>query len=737
VSMPKSRGKTAAELIPTDRRNQGKDAPANFAPAAAPAAPAKLTADDLRKKIQTPERRKKRKIAREVAAMWDDIAREAGYEPIERRTSWAIIVRLYEYDVQPCDTPRRLSLALIGTALTSKSDDKEACEKAARRHGGQLFNHAIPRTGYQMLTRYKAPEESGRSHEYIDHSLPVAEFFSELLSEETERILSSKGLDRKERGVKIAEARARLVANAVGYLPKCEAELVTPEGETYAYVSLPEAEAYCQLKPEFSLRPCTYTPPAEEEEQPQPFYSQDLDRIEERIKATIEKKLDEIFERNSFEEARHFIATRLDKGIPKLLASWVKVAGARSVRQEREEVEEDRKELIHVPDLSGVSPADPVELVPDPDGVPPDKLSPLPSDNFAEDNDLQEPFFETLKNDPDEDHAEIAPESAPALVASINFDTALEAALFYVGEGRPVLPICQYDYETGHCTAEWHDATCTGKRPLVKGKGKPAPGDGYTAATTDLRMIRYWWGKKYPNAGIGIRLDDLAAIDCDLKGGGPESYEFLRDTFDLPETLTQITQSSGLHYVFKLPEDLPADWLKSWTRPLEKIALGGIDLKVGKRGLLYAEPTIGSKGVYRWIDPTVAPATLPRECCDFLHEIRYKDDKPKVDKPKVEKPKAEKTRQTRVYSSSDAPQAPQEIDPDQERYFVDAARGDRHKRLLKIARKIRAIGGDAAQIKKALKYHASRFSEPLSDDPWIERVAAECALKFKPGEASV
>src|SRR5262249_21347263 len=161
------------------------------------------------------------------------------------------------------------------------------------------------------------------------------------------------------------------------------------------------------------------------------------------------------------------------------------------------------------------------------------------------------------------------------------------------------------------------------------------------------------------DAGIGIRLDGHALLDCDLKDGGPESYQFLRDTFELPVTLTQVTQSGGHHYVFKLPDDLPADWLKSWTRVTDKVALGGIDLKVGACGLLYAEPTIGSRGVYRWVDPTVAPAVLPRAACDFLHSIRYKD----------EKPKAEKTRQPSVYSSSETPQ---EFDPNQEKFFVDA-----------------------------------------------------------------
>src|SRR5262249_54889263 len=156
------------------------------------------------------------------------------------------------------------------------------------------------------------------------------------------------------------------------------------------------------------------------------------------------------------------------------------------------------------------------------------------------------------------------------------------------------------------------------------------------------------------------------------KDGAPglDSYQILADTFALPETLTQITQSGGRHYVFKLPEDLPSAWLKSWTRVTDKIALGGIDLKVGVCGLLYAEPTRGSKGFYRWIDPMAEIAVLPRECCDFLREIRYKDEKPNI----------EKAKQARVYSSSDSPQ---QFQTDQAQFFRDVPKGERHGRLLK------------------------------------------------------
>jgi hypothetical protein len=690
---------------------------------------------DLANQKGTPAQAARRKIAREVAATYDGIARAAGFEPAERRAALAISIRLYERAGEDCEKPRGISLAAIGSALTSKSEDEEARAKTARRHVGQLFNHAIPRTGYQILTRYKSQDESGKPHEYADHLTLVAAFFSELLAEEVKRILAVKDLDRKGKREKIEETRARLIADALDYLPKCEIELVAPTGETYAYVSATDAKAYCAKNPEFSLRSFSYTPPPESEEKPKkPFFSQDFERIEEHIKTDIENKLDEIAERNSYDEARMF-SKRLTTAIQRLLASWEKVAGAREQRGD-----EENRELNHVSDLSGVGGAldaypdlnDPVENPPVDETPTPDNLGGVPADKPAEINDLQKPFFEVVENGPVENLPEPVPNPKP-LVASVNFETSLEAALFYARDGWHVLPICQFDPVTGRCTAEWHNRrldvsphkACKGKVPIVKGKQDAKPGDGYTAATTDLGRIRDWY-RKHPDAGVGIRLDGHVLLDCDLKDGGPDSYEVLRDTFDLPETLTAITQSGGRHYVFRLPDDLPPAWLRSWTRITAKVGIGGIDLKVGVCGLLYAEPTIGSKGVYRWIDPTVEPAILPRACCDFLHEIRYKDDKPKTKKTES---KAEKTKAPRIYSSD---QLPGEVDPDQAKYFRDVAPGEsRHRRLYEIGCAIRAnTRASADEIAKAMRYHAAHFSAPLHDETYILRTSEAIAGAF-------
>jgi bifunctional DNA primase/polymerase-like protein len=288
---------------------------------------------------------------------------------------------------------------------------------------------------------------------------------------------------------------------------------------------------------------------------------------------------------------------------------------------------------------------------------------------------------------------------------SVNFETALEAAMFYVRDGWAVLPICQWDSVAGRCSWATHLPDCKTKRPLIKAWGAQ-PGDGYMAASTDHRKVFHWYRKEYERQGIALRLDGHALVDCDIKNGarGHESYEIIADTFALDETLTQITSTNGWHKVFRLPEGLPERWLKSWTAVTNKIALSGIDLKIGRWGLLYAEPTCTKHGFYRWVDPTSPIATLPREACDFF-----------VDMKRREEPARE----------SCAGAAPRPLEGDQSRYFRDASHGDRHPRLFAIAVAARRQhNASASDIEEILRWHDSRFTEPTNDIAWIKRVAA-------------
>jgi putative DNA primase/helicase len=639
--------------------------------------------------------------------MYTAIAGAAGFSAREIQTAFAISCKLYEREGQPCDTPRPLSLATIGAALASN-------EATGRNRAGYLFNHAIPQTGYQILTRFKSEEESGRPHEYADHMTPIAAVYAALYAEEKMSILRDKGLTRKEKGIKIAESLQRLAQEALDHLPKCDTELIAPDGETYAYVSGPQASAFMVQKKNYTARPYKYTPPPPDEEK-RPLYSDQQQRLIDKVCNVADQALDEMVERNSFDEALQFSA-KLEKVFLKRLGSWRKVASVRGK-------EGEEKELLHVskfvgggPENAATEPPPAPDTPPVTDVVTPTNFVGVSSDKPLGSSEIENPVFE------------VAPEScAPASGASAepnpvpapNFDSSLEAATFYARDGFPVLPVCQWEADAGRCTGEKHGPDCKGRKPLVKGDGSA----GYPAATRDLAKIRDWFTRLFPRAGVAIRLDGHMAIDCDVKdnAGGLESYQVLADTFALPDTLSAVTHSGGRHFIFRLPEGMPADWLKSWIRIGDKAGLPGIDLKVDTNGLLFVEPTCGPKGVYRWIDPCQASATLPRACADFLHETRYKQNPQEKAKPKAGKPAALPSLQN--------------LQRDQSKFFRDVPPGSgQHDRLRAIGVAIRCqTRASASEIADAMRWHASQFSTPLDDQRWIERTAKSIEKKFLEG----
>jgi putative DNA primase/helicase len=660
---------------------------------------------DLQVKINTPEQRQRRQVTREVADMYTAIAGAAGFSAREIQTAFAISCKLYEREGQACDTPRPLSLATIGAALASN-------EATGRNRAGYLFNHAIPEKGYQILTRLKSEEESGRPHEYADHLTPIAAVYASLYAEEKMSILRDKGLTRKEKGIRIAESQARLALEALDHLPKCDTELIAPDGETYAYVSGSQASAFMVQKKNYTARPYKYTPPAPDE-QKRPLYSDQQQRLIDKVSDAAELALDEMMERNSFDEALQF-SVKLEKAFLKRLGSWRKVSSVRGK-------EGEEKELIHVSKFEGggpenASPEPPPapDTPPVPNAVTPTNFVGVSSDKPLNASEIEKPVFEVA---PEPCALASGASAEPDSVPAVNFDSSLEAATFYARDGFPVLPVCQWDADAGRCTGEKHGQDCKSRKPLVKGDGS----EGYSGATRDLAKIQDWFTRLFPRAGVAIRMDGHIAIDCDVKdnAGGLDSYQILADTFVLPDTLSAITHSGGRHFIFRLPEGLPADWLKSWIRIGDKAGLPGIDLKVDTNGLLFVEPTCGPKGVYRWIDPCQAPVTLPRACADFLHETRYRQNPAEKAKAKAGKPAA---------SSPSL----QNLQCDQTKFFRDVPPGaGQHDRLRAIGVAIRCqTRASASEIADAMRWHASRFSTPLDDQRWIERTAKSIEKKF-------
>src|SRR5262249_36241437 len=152
----------------------------------------------------------------------------------------------------------------------------------------------------------------------------------------------------------------QLAADALDLLPRCEAEILDPNGATYAYVSATEAKSYCKTHEEFSARDYSYTPPPDPKDNPtrKPLYGQDFKRLKERaVRQAIDSILDEIVERNGFDEARLFLRTELLPALNRAAESWTKTEGGREKVGEQEE-------LNHGTDLAGEGCKN--ELEPDP-----------------------------------------------------------------------------------------------------------------------------------------------------------------------------------------------------------------------------------------------------------------------------------------------------------------------------------------------------------------------------------
>lgn len=667
-------------------------------------------------KADTASQAERRRITREVGALWNDIGLAASFTPIELRTAWAIEVRLDEMGRGP-DSRRWVSNAAIGLGLVSNTKDIEHAKRTARNRVGHLFNKAIPRSGYQILTRYKVGDDEQHPNEFVSHLMPVAAFFSELLAEELKAI--SK-LDSALRADAKAEARQRIIAEALTYLPKCDTELIGPDGELYAYISEPEAKAFCKSKDGYAVRPIQPKEPKAEKPK-KPFFADDFDRLKLRaVKEAVDTILDAIGERNGKDTARAFWVRELLPALEHAGERWVNYCRL----DDDEEIEEEREENYPTEENPVRPPTlEPLDSDTHLDGGGEEKLSPLTLDKPSDNSNLVPQISDTLDSATRQDGADgvttLATSALQPTTLEPNFDDTLEAAIDYVRDGWAIVPCCQFDPATGRCTGpESHhaDDICKGKVPLIKGK-KPIPGAGYTAAARDKGLVTDWFTRQFPAAGVAIRLDGHILIDCDVKNGarGIESYEVLADTFELDATLSAITPSGGRHYIFKLPEDLPADYLGSWTRILDGAELDGIDIKVGVKGLAHVEPSRGVAGVYRWIDPTAEIAELPRACCDYLHEVHELATLPKPT------------------SGASGNVSTFDPDEDQGKYFRDAPNGERRPRLRSIACCLAAGGANESQIVSVLNYHDSRFTEPTNDAKFIARVAQGAVSKFAQG----
>jgi len=174
----------------------------------------------------------------------------------------------------------------------------------------------------------------------------------------------------------------------------------------------------------------------------------------------------------------------------------------------------------------------------------------------------------------------------------------LEAALAYAAtRGWPVFPL-----------------RIKGKQPLLP--------QGFHKATTDEKQINEWWNR-WPLANIGIPCGEktFCVIDVDPKSGGNDSLEALIQKHGpIPETLTQITGSGGVHYCFQPDERI--------GNSASRIGQG-IDTRGNDRGYIVVAPSMHELGKqYAWHDQDAPIVEVPEWVFEYMRPREPKSPPP-------------------------------------------------------------------------------------------------------------
>ena len=169
-------------------------------------------------------------------------------------------------------------------------------------------------------------------------------------------------------------------------------------------------------------------------------------------------------------------------------------------------------------------------------------------------------------------------------MATVQLSDLGQAAVEYACRGWYVIPL--HDVTAGYCSCgKGKDCKDAGKHPRLEAWQEQA--------TIDEATIRKWWGQ-WPNANIGILTgvqSDIAVIDIDPRNGGDESLRELEQMYgELPETPTVLSGGGGVHYYFRLTEDLPSPKLAP-----------GVDFLAGGNKQVVAPPSLHPSGKrYEW-----------------------------------------------------------------------------------------------------------------------------------------
>jgi hypothetical protein len=206
----------------------------------------------------------------------------------------------------------------------------------------------------------------------------------------------------------------------------------------------------------------------------------------------------------------------------------------------------------------------------------------------------------------------------------------LESALKYADSGWYVFPL--HGIENGRCTC--------GVQCGSPGK-HPRTAQGFKDASTSAETITRWW-TRWPNSNVGVAtgaVSGLYVLDLDNKrsvelgpgsliGEGEHSLRVKAQSIGVvPETLTSLTGSGGMHLVFAYPSSTTPATVNGGFGNRSGI-LPSVDTR-GDGGYIVAPPSLHQSGQrYRWLDPGIELANLPESWTNFLSQNLSGDSKP-------------------------------------------------------------------------------------------------------------
>jgi len=163
----------------------------------------------------------------------------------------------------------------------------------------------------------------------------------------------------------------------------------------------------------------------------------------------------------------------------------------------------------------------------------------------------------------------------------------LEAALAYAAFGWRVFPL-HHPVGSG-CSCGKAGCGNVGKHPRYHDHDLA---HGHNSASADPEQIARWW-RRWPQANIGLAIDDMVIVDVDPRNGGHLTFDDLEaEHGKFPSTIESLTGGGGRHLFYQDPGD---------SLHCATDALGpGVDIKTCG-GYVVLPPSLHASGQrYEW-----------------------------------------------------------------------------------------------------------------------------------------